>query len=225
MPQKKQGFTLLELLIVVAIIAILAVIVIIILNPAETLRQTRDSQRLSDLSSLKTAVGLYTTATSTPYLAGATSNSGCKAGVGGGTWTSGDQIFYSLNSVSIITDSSLDNSTSYPSATQVAADHLHLTDGTGWIPINLDSLNYGSPISGLPIDPVNTIASLSNVAGTDLIYRYACNSTSMTFEIDAQLESNAYTSANDLRAKDGGNNNVYYEVGTNLKILGNGTDF
>ena len=46
----KKGFTLIELLIVIAIIAILAVVVVLVLNPAELLRQSRDSQRLSDIS-------------------------------------------------------------------------------------------------------------------------------------------------------------------------------
>ena len=41
----RKGFTLLELLIVIAIIAILSVVLVIVLNPAETLRKSRDAQR------------------------------------------------------------------------------------------------------------------------------------------------------------------------------------
>ena len=63
-----KGFTLLELLIVIAIIAILSVVLIVALNPAETLRKTRDSQRISDLSSLKTALGIYVTTITNPLL-------------------------------------------------------------------------------------------------------------------------------------------------------------
>ncbi|HEY4526144.1 MAG TPA: prepilin-type N-terminal cleavage/methylation domain-containing protein, partial [Candidatus Paceibacterota bacterium] len=49
-PYFRSSFTLIELLIVIAIVAILSTVVIITLNPAELLRQSRDSVRLSDLS-------------------------------------------------------------------------------------------------------------------------------------------------------------------------------
>ncbi len=55
----KKGFTLIELLVVIAIIAILSVVVILTLNPAELLRQSRDSNRISDLSVTKSAIAFY----------------------------------------------------------------------------------------------------------------------------------------------------------------------
>lgn len=55
----KKGFTLIELLIVIGILAILAVAVVLVLNPAQMLAQARDSQRLSDLGNLKSAIGMY----------------------------------------------------------------------------------------------------------------------------------------------------------------------
>ncbi len=214
----------LELLIVIAIISVLSVILILVLNPAEILKKSRDTQRLSDLNTLKTALGIYLTATTTPYLAGAASNAACKTGSGGGTYASGDKIYYSVSNDSTITDTTLDNGTTYPTAGQVSSSTFPLTDGTGWLPVNLDSLSGGSPISNLPIDPVNTV-TVANVTSADLVYRYACNETSKSFEIDAQLESDAFTVDDDKRRKDGGNNNNYYEAGTNLKILGTGSDF
>jgi prepilin-type N-terminal cleavage/methylation domain-containing protein len=57
--RSRRGFTLIELLIVIAIIAILAVIVIIAINPGKMLAKSRDSQRLSDVTSIATAVNLY----------------------------------------------------------------------------------------------------------------------------------------------------------------------
>jgi prepilin-type N-terminal cleavage/methylation domain-containing protein len=54
-----KGFTLIELLVVLAIIAVLAVVVVLVLNPAELLRQSRDSQRLSDMSTLDDAINFY----------------------------------------------------------------------------------------------------------------------------------------------------------------------
>ena len=57
---KKSVFTLIELLVVIAIIAILMVVVVITLNPGQLLAQSRDSNRLSNMSTLKTALSLYT---------------------------------------------------------------------------------------------------------------------------------------------------------------------
>src|SRR3989338_2108717 len=51
--KNSKGFTLIELLVVIAIIAVLAVAVILTLNPAELLKQARDSTRVSDMSTLK----------------------------------------------------------------------------------------------------------------------------------------------------------------------------
>src|SRR5438132_8218990 len=57
--RQNKAFTLIELLVVIAIIAILSVVVILTLNPAELLRQSRDSNRISDLATLKSATSLY----------------------------------------------------------------------------------------------------------------------------------------------------------------------
>ena len=55
----RNGFTLIELLIVIAILAILAVVVVLVLNPAELLRQSRDANRLSDLATMNSALGIF----------------------------------------------------------------------------------------------------------------------------------------------------------------------
>jgi hypothetical protein len=99
-----------------------------------------------------------------------------------------------------------------------------LTDSNGWIPVNFGNISGGSPISKIPVDPLNTIAVYGSVASTDLVYRYGCARTPLAFEVDAQLESVAYTVTDDKRASDGGNSTAYYEDGTNLLIMGTGVN-
>ena len=57
----RSGFTLIELLVVIAIIAILSVVVVLTLNPAATLQQARDQNRLSDIDTLTHAMSLTQT--------------------------------------------------------------------------------------------------------------------------------------------------------------------
>src|SRR5271154_2180592 len=68
----RKGFTLIELLVVIAIIAVLAVVVILSLNPAELLRQARDSNRVSDMATFKSAIALYLADVASPSLVGST---------------------------------------------------------------------------------------------------------------------------------------------------------
>lgn len=202
-----KGFTLLELLIVIAILSVLAMALILVLNPAETLKKSRDSQRMTDLATLKTALGLYLTNQVTPDLS---NDSNVRCFGGSGT----DTIFYS-GSVT---------------ATGVAGGALNVGDANagkgdvdganGWIPINLTSLSSGAPISNFPLDPVNT-EDADPITNDGLIYRYACKSD-LTYEIDANLES---AELGDKEDADGGNNGNLYETGTNLSILGATNDF
>ncbi|MFA5997413.1 MAG: type II secretion system protein [Candidatus Paceibacterota bacterium] len=231
--ERDGGFTLLELLIVISIIAILSVALVLVLNPAEALKKSRDAQRISDLSTLKTALGLYLTSTTTPHLGGASDDTTCKA-TPTGAYASGDVVYYSLVGAGTITDTTTDGgSTSVPDPINVAVPAL--TDGTGWIPVNFDSLTGGSPISNLPVDPSNAFNVKTTNGGDDAVgditsdsafYRYVCSASPLAFEIDAILESDAFTTgADDKRTTDGGNNSNFYEVGTNLRILGTGFDF
>ena len=230
-----KGFTLLELLIVISVLAILSVALILVLNPTESMRKSRDAQRINDLGTMKTAIGLYLTEVTSPDLDGNVAN-GCLT-----TANTGARIFYSAELADTssctanvteggdVTTGSTFSTTDfckYPGTTGASA-----VDGTGWLPVNLSAITGGAPISNMPLDPVNTIASATAPASTDLVYRYACQSSTadgkpaFVFEINAQLESDAYTISDDKRAKDGGDNNSYYEIGTNLKLIGSGTNF
>jgi prepilin-type N-terminal cleavage/methylation domain-containing protein len=225
---KSDGFTLLELLIVIAIIAILSVILILVLDPAEALKKSRDSQRMSDLATMKTALGLYSTATTTPIMAGST-NTGCKGSTANdAAYTAGDKIYYSIGSdTKAVTNGTLIDgvATASLAPVQVTSANLGKVDGTGWLPVNLSVLAGGSPISNMPIDPINTVTTGTAPASTDLVYRYVCSEKTLRYEIDAVLESAAFKTDDAKMAKDGGNNINYYEVGTDLTLLGTGTDF
>ncbi len=128
MKKDLKGFTLLELLIVIGILAILATTVTLVLNPAEMLKQARDSQRLGDLRSVHAAISIYAaTATSTEF---ASCGSGC-------TNTGGTVSPFSAGG----------------SCTQNASTTV---DGTGWAsPLDLRKTSGGAPLSKLPIDPSN----------------------------------------------------------------------
>jgi prepilin-type N-terminal cleavage/methylation domain-containing protein len=55
--KKQNGFTLIEILVVIGIIAVLAAIVIIAINPARQFAQARNTQRTSNVNSLLNAIG------------------------------------------------------------------------------------------------------------------------------------------------------------------------
>jgi len=59
MSEKKQGFTLVELLLVIGIIAVLAGVVFVALDPAKRFRDSRDARRLTDIENILSAVHQY----------------------------------------------------------------------------------------------------------------------------------------------------------------------
>ena len=193
---EQRGFTLIELLVVIGIIVVLSVVVVLTLNPSELLRQARDSGRLSDLGTIKTAITLYVADSSNPNLASSSAAyAGCYLSVSSGTGTTTTKCGYFTNG-SITTNVSS------------SAANYRKTDSTGWLPVNLSAISGGTPLSVLPIDPASSDPM-------NYYYAYAANS-SLLFEIDARLESTKYR--NSLVSSEGGNNTSTYEVGTILSL-------
>lgn len=223
----QKGFTLLELLITIAILAILVSMVVFLLNPAEILKKSRDAQRLSDMTTLRAALGLYVVSTNQPKLDNNTNSDVYCAG-----GSSNDLIWVSYPSDSpgsTITDTP---PSPYVAFKQVSNSDIYKVEGSGWIPTPLDSIKGGAPISNLPVDPVNKVNSVSNITNLDLIYRYACrtglaSTKPNTFEINGHMESEFYgeNGEDDKASKDGGDNTKLYEVGSNLTILPDTNNF
>ncbi len=205
--KNRKGFTLIELLVVIAIIAVLAVVVVLTLNPAELLRQARDSNRLSDFATLKSALSLYATdvSTSTPMY-GATGQ--------GGT---GDGSFDLFTANSGASTTMTNYNTAGPTwwgfaggEGAVAINTSRAVNGTGWIPIDFNAVSSGAPLSSLPVDPVNSGQNM---------YMYAASST--VFKLATKMESSKYTTGGsaDVETSDGGNSTSTYEAGTSLNAL------
>lgn len=193
----QKGFTLIELLVVIAIIAILAVVVVLTLNPAELLRQARDSNRISDFATLKSALSLYSTDVATT------------TAMNGGT----NNLFTADTGISTTMTTYIATTTGgwgfLGGEAAVTTNASRSVGGTGWIPVNLNLISSGAPIATYPVDPTN----LGQQA-----YLYAASST--TFKLTTQMESVKYKNngTGDVQTNDGGNSVYAYEQGTNLAL-------
>jgi prepilin-type N-terminal cleavage/methylation domain-containing protein len=148
MTKAEKGFTLIELLVVIGIIAILAVVVILTINPAELLRQARDSSRISDLGTLKAALSLYLADVNSPVLSPSYSN--C----------------YQSNSTAAGGGCSV-----FASGQTAVASSSRKVNSTGWVPVDFTKMSSGAPIGTLPVDPVNdTTHYYAYAASSSLVF-------------------------------------------------------
>lgn len=214
----KKGFTLLELLIVITILAILTLVVVLFINPVEILKKSRDVQRMSDLSTAKTAIVLYLQDRGSNNLGGTTYCASSVPAAGILDTATGNKIRMSLGATAANEKTSAGTPRYYTATT--TAD-VYLNSGKGWIPyVDFTTFASGAPIEKLPADPTNTGGSGGTEGINSLYYRYACK-TNNTFEIDATLESDTYgpIGTDPKSSVDGGNSGMRYEVGTDLNIL------
>ncbi len=168
----RSAFTLIELLVVIAIIAVLMVAVVMVLNPSELLKQSRDSNRLSDLSALTTALNAYVADT---------------GGFIGFSLGSSSVTYLSIPDPTATTTAGTDCSgLGFPSGGSfhcaASSTYTHV-DGTGWIPVNFTKASFGSLLGSLPVDPVNQSSS-------NLYYTYVTGGTN--WEVFANAESQKF---------------------------------
>jgi prepilin-type N-terminal cleavage/methylation domain-containing protein len=163
----RRAFTLVELLVSVGVVAILSTVVVFVVNPAEALREGRDSARLSDIKTIDGMVSAYQQAVGgslgtvgVTYISipdpTATSSAGTDCAGLGAPFVGGGAFHCAASST------------------------LRKVDGTGWIPVNLAAAPDGLSIGALPIDPINTTSS-------NQYYEYQTDG--ITYEIKALPES------------------------------------
>src|ERR1035441_9317241 len=199
----RKGFTLIELLVVIAIIAVLPVVVVLVLNPAELLRQSRDSNRISDIATLANALGIYNADQSgaSGFRLGSSSVVYISIPDPSATSTAGDQC----QGLGLI---ALPTTYIYHCA---ASSTYRNVNGTGWIPVNLASTTTGSPLGALPVDPINSSSSR-------LYYTYTINGTN--YEVTSVMESTKYGvgGTNDVISNDGGPLASVYQKGSKFGL-------
>ena len=173
----RYGFTLLELLIVIGIIAVLSATATVVLNPAELLKQARDSQRMSDLNAINKALDFVKF-----------DNSSANFG-------NPNTIYLSILSPSSDCGYSMGNPYSLPSLQTgwvyqcpTTMQDYRKIDGSGWIPVNFTSLSINPPLAVLPIDPVNSSSNQGR-----FYYTYVANTDSgRSFARASLFESQKY---------------------------------
>jgi len=185
----QKGFTLIELLVVIALIAVLAVAVVLALNPAELLKQGRDSTRISDLANINSALSLYLVDVVTSSPMG--NNTTCYVHASSGATLANCSARF----------------TSSPAISTTSLIASQAVNGTGWIPVNLTAISSGSPLPRYPVDPTNS---------GNYYYAFRSSSTPGFYEINAILESSKYIPQ---MASDGGSSSTVYEVGNDITNL------
>ncbi len=193
----KKGFTLIELLVVIAILAILMAVVVVTINPAEMLKKTRDTKRISDLDALRTALNLFITDTGSL-----------------GSLTAGACYVYGT---------SFTGTGITPACSTTTLSTSQAVSGTGWIPIDFTLISTGNPLSTLPVDPKPNPSGGDTPAGWRA-YILKGDGANAKFKLLANMESTYYsyatpnTGPGDVESKDGGVLTGIYEIGSDMSL-------
>jgi len=160
-----KGFTLIELLIVIAIVAVLAVAVVLVLNPAELIKQGRDSTRISDLATVQSAIVYYLSTATSPFI-NAVGRTAAPAGA-----------------VSPYAGVSC-------TAPNWFTGRSRGVNGIGWVAVNLTQSSGGSPLGNLPVDPTNTTTYFYGFCGdsTNITFELNTKLESVKFATTQDLD-------------------------------------
>ncbi len=169
--ERRDGFTLPEVLLAVGIIAVLSTIAVVSLNPDEALKESRDTKRIADISSIsailnKTVYGQLRTTTALPS----------------------STVYVSLPDDTSTACASL----GLPPLQSpwvyhcVSSQYLYNINGTGWIPIDFQKAGVND-LPVLPVDPINASSSCA-------YYTFIPGTTNLAVgsELAANLESSKY---------------------------------
>jgi len=201
---KRQGFTLIEVLIVISMILVLFAITLQIFKPAAYLRKTRDIKRISDLQALDVALKTYLISTSSPNLGPITKS----------VDEASSTIFISVpfDKEDIRNQTLVWNTKTYYFS-QASSTEYFKNNGSGWLPVDISTLVY-PPLFAYPTDPLNSY-------NKKFFYSYVFKRTNLTYEINANLEYEGYKGAGKRTDNDGGDNPNILEVGNDKRLMPN----
>lgn len=185
--KRTQAFTLIELLITIGIIGILAAAAILVLNPVELLNRARDSRRTQELQSIHEALNIYEVGEGTSYGAANT-------------------VYISIPDTSATCANLTLPSLPGPGWSYACTEETNLrrVDSNGWIPVDFTSIAGGSPLSKLPIDPINSDTD-------NLYYAYV---TGNSWALSALFQAERH----DTAINDGGPMPGVFEIGSDLTL-------
>jgi hypothetical protein len=197
------------------------------------LRRSRDSNRASDLSIIKTAISLYLADVSTTSM-GATSPSTCYIEYSGGTPPTTVQEFPNASTseagpvwqytiaTAVACTQWFQTATLNPATTSAGRSVSTGAVATSWIPINLSLISSGAPIGQWPADPAYSAGTSGGTgnAAAGHFYSYTATTTNNGYKLAAKMESTLYSEGGtgDLESTDGGIDPSMYEQGTNLAL-------
>jgi len=177
-----SGFTLIELLVVIAIIGVLAAVVLLAINPAKMLRQGRDSNRQSDLTTLRKAIDLYMASTTGGV--NPTYVPGCNA-VGCNLYQ-----FSAMNATSATCGATARQICGQNATADVARTNAILSGWlapcTGTCPASQPTTpNLTDHVAKIPVDPVNTGATWNEANSRHYLYM---TQSGVKYSLSAKLE-------------------------------------
>lgn len=194
MPNNKKGFTLIELLVVMGILGILMAVTILVINPAEYLKRSRDTQRISDIQTVNSAVALAI--------------------------ANGDELVSYANqcyaTIAVTPTVECNGTTAVAPIVGSGADNRS-SGGTGWV-MGVDT---SGSVGTLPIDPSNNATTFFYLWSSSAT-AYELNVATLEsayYVTTSPIAANDGGDQNTACAVSTYVANCKYEVGTNLELI------